>query len=336
MKRLLFIILFIASTAYTEAPVQWQVFFTSPTEKVNGITNPEKGLIDAIRSAEESFYGAFYDISSLLITSELIDAKKRNIDVKLVTEKDNYSGKAINYLIEAGIPIVKDNSHGLMHNKFAIIDKKFLFTGSYNTTDNGSSRNNNNAIIIESEKLSSIYLAEFNEMFQYKIFGNKKEYGPFALLRNRNKITTDAISLEVYFSPEDKVEDVICKKIKDATDIIRFMAFSFTSSEISEAMIKKHKAGIDVKGIFEKRGAYTKHSEFIKMKLEGLSVQVDNNRYNMHHKVIIIDDNCVITGSYNFSKNASLKNDENILIIYNHDIASLFIDEFNRLSKKRK
>ncbi len=336
MKKLLFTILFIASIAYTEAPVQWQVFFTSPTEKVSGIINPEKGLIDAIRSAEESFYGSFYDISSLLITSELIDAKKRNVDVKLITEKDNYSGKAINYLIEAGIPIIRDNSHGLMHNKFAVIDKKILFTGSYNITDNGSSRNNNNAIIIESKKLASIYLAKFNEMFQHKVFGNKKKHGPFAHLRSKNKITTPDISLEVYFSPEDKVEDIICKKIKDAADTIRFMAFSFTSSEISEAMIKKHKAGIDVKGIFEKRGAYTRHSEFIKMKLEGLPVQVDNNRYNMHHKVIIIDDNCVITGSYNFSKNASLRNEENILIIYNNDIAGLFIDEFNRLSRKRK
>lgn len=336
MKKLLLTILFIASTAYTESPVQWQVFFTSPTEKVSGIINPEKGLIDAIRNAEESFYGAFYDISSLLITSELIDAKKRNVDVKLITEKDNYSGKAINYLIEAGIPIVKDNSQGLMHNKFAIIDKKFIFTGSYNTTDNGSSRNNNNAIIIESEKLASIYLDKFKEMFQYKIFGSKKKHGPFAHLRSKNKIITDDISLEVYFSPEDKVENIICKKIEDAVNTIRFMAFSFTSSEISEAMIKKHKAGIDVKGIFEKRGAYTKHSEFIKIKLEGLSVQVDNNRYNMHHKVIIIDDNCVITGSYNFSKNASLRNDENLLIIYNNDIAGLFIDEFNRLSRKRK
>lgn len=114
------------------------------------------------------------------------------------------------------------------------------------------------------------------------------------------------------------------------------MAFSFTSSEISEAMIKKFKAGIDVKGIFEKRGAYTKYSQFIKMKLEGMPVQVDGNRYNMHHKVIVIDNNCVITGSYNFSKNASLRNDENILIIKHPDIARQYIEEFNRLSRKRK
>lgn len=336
MKKIIFILLFIASAAYTKMPLQWQVFFTSPAGKIRGVTNPEKGLINAIRKSEDSFYGAFYDLSSLKIASELIDAKNRSVDVKIVTEKDNYSGRAVNSLIEAGIPVVKDNSHGLMHNKFAVIDKRLLFTGSYNTTDNGSAKNNNNAILIESHKLAAIYLDEFNEMFHDRIFANKKEYGPFASLRNKNKVTAGDIFLEVYFSPENNVEDIICKKIEDASHSIRFMAFSFTSPEISESMIKKFKNGIDVKGIFEKRGAYTKHSEFIKMKLEGLPVQVDRNRYNMHHKVIIIDNTSVITGSYNFSKNAALRNDENILIINNHDIARHYIEEFNRLYRKRK
>lgn len=181
MKKIFLILLFIASAAYTDIPVQWQVFFTSPTGEVKGITNPEQGLINAIRSSEESFYGAFYDISSLKIAHELIDAKKRNVDVKIVTEKDNYSGEAVNSLIEADIQLVKDNSHGLMHNKFAVIDKKFLFTGSYNTTDNGSSKNNNNAILIESDKLAEIYLDEFCEMFHHRISETKRSMAPLLL-----------------------------------------------------------------------------------------------------------------------------------------------------------
>ena len=336
MKKIFTLIILFTFTANGETPLKWQIFFTDPYGKSKNLITPDKAFINALRNSEESVFGAFYDISSEKISDEFIAAHKRGINVKIVTEKDNYSGKALTSLIEAGIPVVKDNNAGFMHNKFAVIDKKSVFTGSYNLTENGTARNNNNAILIQSRKLAAIYLDEFNEMFHQRIFANKKEYGPFAHLTNKNIITTGDISLEVYFSPEDNVEDIICKKITEADDSIRFMAFSFTSSEISEAMIKKFKAGIDVKGIFEKRGAFTKHSEFIKMKLEGLPVQVDRNRYNMHHKVIIIDNSCVITGSYNFSKNASLRNDENILIIHNHDIAGLFIDEFNRLSRKRK
>jgi len=51
----------------------------------------------------------------------------------------------------------------------------------------------------------------------------------------------------------------------------------------------------------------------------------------MHHKVLIIDRQIVVTGSYNFSRNAEERNDENILVIYNTDIAEAFLEEFARV-----
>ena len=57
----------------------------------------------------------------------------------------------------------------------------------------------------------------------------------------------------------------------------------------------------------------------------------DANRYNMHHKVIVIDGAVVVTGSYNFSKNANTVNDENCIIIHDSGIAKEFIKEYERL-----
>jgi phosphatidylserine/phosphatidylglycerophosphate/cardiolipin synthase-like enzyme len=51
----------------------------------------------------------------------------------------------------------------------------------------------------------------------------------------------------------------------------------------------------------------------------------------MHHKVIIIDDQIVITGSYNFSKSAKTRNDENTLVIHSPEIAGLYREEFERV-----
>jgi phosphatidylserine/phosphatidylglycerophosphate/cardiolipin synthase-like enzyme len=218
-----------------------------------------------------------------------------------------------------------------MHNKFAVIDGKFVFTGSFNLTDNGTSRNNNNAILIQSRELARLYQDEFKEMFEHRIFGNKEEAGAFAPFRKSKIIRRPDISFEVLFSPENDIQKRILSEIGKAEKSIAFMAFSFTSSEISEAMIKRFREGVDIRGLFEKSGSYAKYSEFIKMKLEGLPVKVDRNRYKMHHKVIIIDNFRVITGSYNFSKNASIRNDENILIIDNPDVAQHYIKEFNRL-----
>ena len=67
------------------------------------------------------------------------------------------------------------------------------------------------------------------------------------------------------------------------------------------------------------------------MKLEGLQVRLDRNRGAMHHKVIIIDGERVIMGSYNYSRNANRYNDENIMIIDNREIAGRYLAEFKRL-----
>lgn len=58
---------------------------------------------------------------------------------------------------------------------------------------------------------------------------------------------------------------------------------------------------------------------------------MDGNDGQMHHKVFIIDEKIIVLGSYNFSQSAEVRNDENILVIYNAAIAQEFIKEFQRI-----
>lgn len=51
----------------------------------------------------------------------------------------------------------------------------------------------------------------------------------------------------------------------------------------------------------------------------------------MHNKFCVIDNQKVITGSYNWSENAENKNDENAAVVYDNDIASYYSVEFRRL-----
>ena len=57
----------------------------------------------------------------------------------------------------------------------------------------------------------------------------------------------------------------------------------------------------------------------------------DGSRYILHHKVIIIDEDTVITGSFNFSRSAAKSNDENIVIIRDATVAGLYLDEWQRI-----
>ena len=338
MKKIIFtlcILLFIPITGFSEKT--WEVYFTNPDKIKNiKVINPQDGLIAAIKGAKKSFYGAFYDISSIKIANEIIAAHKRGVDVKLVTDNGTFSGEAIRRIYESGIPIVPDTGPALMHNKFAIIDDFTVFTGSYNTTENCTHRNNNNAIIVNSTEIAEIYSAKFSEMFDNKIFGDKKKIGAFAKLQRKYYVELDDMDINVYFAPEDNVERIIHGRIAKAKKSIKFMQFSFTSNAISEIIIEKFKEGIEVKGVFEKKGSGTEYSQYTKMKIENIPVRLDANRYAMHHKVIIIDDHIVITGSFNLSKNANMRNDENIIIIGSEEIALKYIEEFNRIYGKAK
>ena len=62
-----------------------------------------------------------------------------------------------------------------------------------------------------------------------------------------------------------------------------------------------------------------------------MSVKKDTNKYKMHHKVFIIDNETVVTGSFNPTASAENKNDENIIIIKDKNIAGSFLKEFDRL-----
>jgi phosphatidylserine/phosphatidylglycerophosphate/cardiolipin synthase-like enzyme len=111
------------------------------------------------------------------------------------------------------------------------------------------------------------------------------------------------------------------------------MAFSFTSVPIAEAMAARIQSGVTVRGLFEMRNAGSRYSRDDYLLSAGAEVYLDTNPDSMHHKVIIIDENMVITGSYNFSAAANTKNDENCLIVHNAEVAQAFTNEFSALTR---
>lgn len=328
LRIVLLLLIVVYAFSYAQFPIQ--VYFTTP-EKEEQTTAIQKALLQKINHSTTSIYAALFEITDPLIIDALCKAKTNGIDVKLVLESERLHEQVKAKFEASNIPIRLDNRKEYMHNKFFIFDSKAVWTGSYNITPREAKLNNNNALYIESEEIASIYSAEFNEMFEEGIFGNRTEYIPFPFLSNKYYVKLSNIDINVYFSPDDDIERIIMKLIEKAKQSIYFLAFSFTSDAIGETMITKHKQGIAVKGVFEKRDIKNVNSEYIKLKVEGLDVLYDANINTMHHKVIIIDDEWVITGSYNFSKNAKKRNDENCIMIRSPEIAKLYTQEFEKI-----
>jgi phosphatidylserine/phosphatidylglycerophosphate/cardiolipin synthase-like enzyme len=171
------------------------------------------------------------------------------------------------------------------------------------------------------------YTKEFEEMFI------DDKFGPDVVPETPNpEISIDGTNIEIYFSPDDGVAEHILEILSDAEESIYFMAFSFTTDEFGETIRAQAENGLDVAGVMEEQQVKSNiGTEYDLFKQAGLNVFIDGNEGQMHHKTMIIDNRIVITGSYNFSRSAEIRNDENLVVFHNEQIADFYMEEFQRV-----
>lgn len=331
----------LASGAVQEIPMQvgygargsfYEIYFTDPvnpeSERQEG--GPDIPLAQAIDNAQVSVDVAAYSMSLRSVRDALLNAHERGVQVRMVMESTNINSAVPRSLLEAGIRIIGDNRQGLMHDKFVIIDRSEVWMGSMNFTTSGTYEDNNNLVRIRSSQVAEDYTVEFEEMYERDFFG------PDAIAKTPNPhITIDGTPLEVYFSPDDKVALRIVELLRDAQHSITFMAFSFTAGDFGKIINQKAKQGLEIHGVMEEEQVKSnKGTEYTYFEDAALQVYKDGNDGQMHHKVFIIDDEIVITGSYNFSFNAETSNDENVIIFFDRQIAAEYLSEFARVESE--
>ena len=305
----------------------WQVYFNEPGRGGDdGIDGP---LVNAIAAVRHTLDIAAFEMNSEPIYQAILAAHQRGVRVRIVTDDEHGLGDekddALRRLKDAGIPIVDDSRSALMHNKFMIMDRAAVWTGSWNYTVNGTYRNNNNVLALESATAAAAYQAEWDEMFI------RREFGPRSTDDGIVRFTENGTDISIIFAPEADAIPALIAEIQQAEHSIRFMVFTFSIDELAHAVLEAAaKPDIRVQGIFEKRNSGASWSQLPPLHCAGVQVRQDGNRYTLHHKVFIIDDT-VITGSFNFSNSAANRNDENIVIIRNPDIARQYIDEWQGL-----
>ncbi|GEM_PF-625700 len=271
---------------------------------------------------------AFYTVDDVFL--ELLINKSSSAEVNIALDEkmfDKMKNEIKETLIARKI-IRAVPSKGIMHNKFCIFENKIVLTGSYNPTEMDSYYNNNNVAIIKSKILSDNYEKKFQELWLRAEIENEKLNENTRISDFRKAIIMNKTLVKNYFCPEDDCRERVIEELEKTRENIVFMTFSFTDAKISEVLAQKSGQNIKVKGIFEKK-QISNYSEFEYLKANGIEVKADNNPYTMHHKVFIIDNETVITGSFNPTENANFRNDENMLIINDRKIAERYLEEFD-------
>ena len=282
----------------------------------------EAEIIEKISNAEKTVHCAFYDINLEGLISAIAE-KSHMADVKIIIDTENYDGQ----IKGDGIKIAKTNAK--MHNKFCVIDDSLVLTGSTNPTNNDAHKNNNNLIMINSDYIAENYEDEFNELWN-SIYagGNNVKY---------NKLHTPIGQIENYFCPEDCASEDngglyrIIELIRNAESSVKIASFSFTHEKLADELLKADIKGIDISVLTERKQRNVQGAQYARLKDFGLNIRVDGNKNNMHNKFIVIDGKIVVTGSPNFSFSGFNRNDENMLIIFNEELALGFVKEFDSI-----
>lgn len=292
-------------------------------------------LVNLIDSAQEQVDVAAYQLNLPTVTDALLRAYQRGVQVRLVTDGEYEDEKMVARLRRAGIPVtVRPQDSGIMHNKFVVVDGAWVWTGSWNLTENGTYRNNNNALLIASRHLAQNYLTEFEELFRGQFGPTSPQNTPYPSITIEVPEKGIRVLVESYFAPEDEVAQKLIPLLSGARRSVRFMAFSFTSDSIGDALVQIARRGVSVEGVVEKRNSDTPFSQYSRLHEAGIPVWKDGNPYLLHHKVFIVDEEAVVLGSYNFTGNADQVNDENLLVIHDPQVAQAFLAEYERVRQQ--
>jgi phosphatidylserine/phosphatidylglycerophosphate/cardiolipin synthase-like enzyme len=101
-------------------------------------------------------------------------------------------------------------------------------------------------------------------------------------------------------------------------------AYSFTSAPIAKAVVDAKKRGVNVQVILDKSNVKDRYSAADFVAHAGIPTYIDAKHNIAHNKIMILDGKTILTGSFNYSKNAEAENAENLLVIKDETLAKIY------------
>jgi len=151
----------------------------------------------------------------------------------------------------------------------------------------------------------------------------------FQPVRARAEQFNSTGTVDIYFSPNGGTTNAIVNELKNAKSEILIQAYSFTSAQIAKAIVDAGKRGVRIEVVLDKSQKKEKYSSADFVAHAGFPVYIDSSHKIAHNKIMIIDKDTVITGSFNFSKAAEESNAENLLILKgNKPLIDRYVENF--------
>lgn len=334
-----------------------EAFFNDPGGRLDQVWHADavKVMVDLVDQAEVSIRFAVMGFTY----EPLIDAFERAYDRGVIVEGVGDAGHLYNSgyerFRERHIPMIVGNQQHIMHDKFMVVDDRFVFASTANWSNSDLLNNSNNFVMIDSPEVAADFAAEHRQMFE-GVFGHNK-----VEIDNGRVYEIGDTTVEVWFSPNEDAMGRILELVDGAKDRVSFTIFAFTKDQVGSALIRKQESlaaqgrlipgdrSVGVSGVIDQSQLHSngQYHEVFRLLGAGIPLQLDGNDATvmpgdyqagggrLHSKTMVIDpdgeDPLVISGSFNWSASATQSNDEFLLVLRGRRVAQLYEDYFEYL-----
>ncbi len=234
------------------------VFFNEPGTRNSNLWEPdaEDVLVELINSADATIDIAVMGFTRDRVYNALIAAHDKGIAVRFVGDAGHLYNAGYQAVIQRHIPMSTGNLVHIMHDKFVIVDDRFVFTSTANFSPTDLRRNSNNFTMMDSPNVAADFKEEFEQMF-HGSYGHQKveiDNGRAYMLGKDCDPTIppdemdaylqrpenfECALVEVWFSPNEDAMGRILEYVDGAQDSLRFTIFAFTKDQVGSAFIRK-------------------------------------------------------------------------------------------------
>ncbi len=254
-------------------------------------------------------------------------AKKKKFNTKFNQFEDKLSSmqEAETTLYDAAI----------MHNKFFVVDGRWVWTSSANLSDiDITGYSANLTVLIDSPEIAACYAQEVEQMYeQGRFHRNKRTQDPciVSVGSHDDAKQSDSVRVQVFFPPKGDALKELSSRIRAAKQNIDIAVFYLTHKDLARDLIEAHRRGVKVRVILDATAAQNPYSVHTRIRDAGISLKVENWGGKMHAKSAVIDGRFVVAGSANWTKAAFAKNDENLLVLDSSAQATIYQEWFDAL-----
>ena len=251
-----------------------------------------------------------------------------------------------------GYPWKRIGGMKLMHHKFIVRDDEAVWTGSLNMTDDAFTLMDNNVVQVDSGALANSYAQDFAQLWEKENFENT---GEIATSPVPVEFGGAPASVRVMFSPGCglAIDEEVARRVCNARSRVRICSLLINSGTLISALQSVlQKGNVKVDGVYDRTQMEDVYRQWQAVPSNHWKVPALQNvimraglagknstpysptgRHDfMHNKVLVVDDT-VITGSYNFSRSAQF-NAENILFIESAAVAAEYSRYIDHLLAK--